>query len=502
MHSFLGAQEIQELPVKCVNYAVGCQWEGMISTINYHATACEFALVVCPNKCETSGGVYLELMRSGISEHLHVCPNREFHCDYCKEKGTYAGITGEHDKVCKKKMVTCPNGQCGIQVKRGKIGEHIQTDCAYGIVPCKYKPVGCEVVKARMDMTQHEEEDIKSHLDLAMNELAYIKEKSITLRFGESIGLKVSGFSRLKKGNECFYSDPFYSIEGYKIRLAIDANGCGEGEGTHLSVSIELLDGKRENESERLVKGIVLIVLLNQLSDSFHFREMFRLKNAEVGQVLGIPCFISHADLCSDSSGEVQFLLEDTLYFRVTVQSSRPKEWLDCGVKVNAPLTRMIDDFISLKQEPFVFKLSGYGIKTKFVSNSFNVSPCYSMAIVVLDYNTNPCLEVHCSVKRSRSITSLIWPFSGTIKVDLLNQMEDKNHHVKCLQLEGTTIGNEDVVAYGLTNFIPKSSLNGSGTSNVQFLMNGILYFRVKVSVDSQYRKPWLECKSGLIVFS
>ena len=50
----------------------------------------------------------------------------------------------------------------------------------------------------------------------------------------------------------------------------------------------------------------------------------------------------------------------------------------------------------------------------------------------------NPCLEDHCSVRRSHSITSLIWPFSGTIKVDLLNQVEDKNHHIKYLQLEDT----------------------------------------------------------------
>ena len=155
-------------------------------------------------------------------------------------------------------------------------------------------------------------------------------------------------------------------------------------------------------------------------------------------------------------------------------------------MKINTPLTQMIDDFRSLKQEPFVFKLSGYGTETKFVSDHFNVSPCYSMAIVVLDNDTNPCLEVHCSVKRSHSITSLIWPFSGTIKVDLLNQVEDKNHHVNFLKLEGTKIGYEDVVAYGLTNFIPKSSLNRSGTSKVQFLMNGFLYFRVKVSGQSK----------------
>ena len=89
--------------------------------------------------------------------------------------------------------------------------------------------------------------------------------------------------------------------------------------------------------------------------------------------------------------------------------------------------------------------------------------------------------------------------------MDLLNQVEDKNHHVKYLQLEGTKIGYDDVVAYGLTNFIPKSSLNRSETSKVRFLMSGFLYFRVKVSVDSQNRKPWLECKSGctrLIAFS
>ena len=50
--------------------------------------------------------------------------------------------------------------------------------------------------------------------------------------------------------------------------------------------------------------------------------------------------------------------------------------------------------------------------------------------------------------------------------MDLLNQVEDKNHYVKYLQLENTKIVYEDVAAlYGLTNFIPKSSLNRSGTS-------------------------------------
>ena len=131
-----------------------------------------------------------------------------------------------------------------------------------------------------------------------------------------------------------------------------------------------------------MVEGLVVILLLNQLSHSFYFMERFHLKNARVGQVLGIPRFISHADLCS---------------------------------------------------------------------------------------------------------TPLVW-FSFCLKIRFTFD----------LQLEVTKIGYEDAVAlYGLTNFIPKSSLNRSGTSNVKFFMNGFLYFRVKVSVDSQNRKPWLECKSG-----
>ena len=411
----VGSQEIQELPVKCNNVERGCNWKGTIGTLKQHIDKCEYSIVPCPSGCKDSSGKHRVVTLKELLNHVTThCPLRKYSCKSCGKEGTFENITEEHDNTCKKKFVICSH--CRSPMERGLLCKHVKMSCKMTEVACKFESIGCSVTMKRKDVGKHEENDDRAHLKLALDSIVALKEKLVTLRYGESIGFKVSGFSGLKKGNERFYSDPFYSIEGYKIRLAIDANGCGKGEGTHLSVSIELLDGKREDESERLVEGGVFISLLNQLSDSFHFRERFRFKNAQVGQVLGIPRFISHADLCSDSSGEVQFLLENTLYFQVTALSSHYKEWLDCGVKINTPLTRMIDDFRSLKQEPFVFKLSGYGTETKFASDPFNVSPCYSMAIVVFDNDTNPCLEVHCSVRRNHSITSLIWPFSGTIK--------------------------------------------------------------------------------------
>ena len=61
---------------------------------------CEFTLVSCPNKCEVEGDD-LQLIRKVLDDHLKTtCPNRDYECEDCGEKGTYASIMEEHDQVC------------------------------------------------------------------------------------------------------------------------------------------------------------------------------------------------------------------------------------------------------------------------------------------------------------------------------------------------------------------------------------------------------------------
>ena len=52
----------------------------------------------------------LQLMRKDLDGHLKTkYPKIGYECQHCGEKGTYASVTEDHDKVCNKKIVPCPN---------------------------------------------------------------------------------------------------------------------------------------------------------------------------------------------------------------------------------------------------------------------------------------------------------------------------------------------------------------------------------------------------------
>jgi TNF receptor-associated factor 4 len=88
-----GKREIKDLPVRCGNVERGCKWEETVGMLEQHVGKCEFTLVKCPNKCKGN-----RFMRRDLDEHLkNDCSKRDYSCQYCGEKGTYAYITGPHD---------------------------------------------------------------------------------------------------------------------------------------------------------------------------------------------------------------------------------------------------------------------------------------------------------------------------------------------------------------------------------------------------------------------
>ncbi len=93
---------------------------------------------------------------------------------------------------------------------------------------------------------------------------------------------------------------------------------------------------------------------------------------------------------------------------------------------------------------------------------------------------------------------SLSWPFTGRVTVELLNQLEDKNHHK-----ETTTFPADDDVSqrvvdgergegWGYFKFISHADLAHKPLTNTQYLKDDTLIFRV--SAEAPDYKPWLEC--------
>ena len=186
----------------------GCEWEGTVGTLKKHLTTCEFALIPCPRECKGEDTkVIQQLMRKDVKIHLqNDCPNRDDECEYCGMKGTYENIKEGHDKICKKKILPCSNVECKKKVRREDMDTHVNDDCEYTTVPCKYENIGCSKRMIRKDIKEHEEDDDKAHLHMALDVL---KDKQ-----GTPMTFKLVNFTSKKDEDAIFYSPSFYSSPG------------------------------------------------------------------------------------------------------------------------------------------------------------------------------------------------------------------------------------------------------------------------------------------------
>ena len=111
------------------------------------------------------------------------------------------------------------------------------------------------------------------------------------------------------------------------MALEVDANGYDNGKGTHVTVFIYLLDGEYDDRLKWPFIGKVTITLLNQLKDKNHLTEVWNLdaicniRADNWGKNL-----IKHSELTQ--SANTQYLKDDTLYFRLSVEVANLKPWL------------------------------------------------------------------------------------------------------------------------------------------------------------------------------
>ena len=332
-----GKRDIKALQVKCSNVDRECKWEGTVGTLEAHVATCEFTLVPCPKQCKDNEN---EFMKKNLDKHLeNDCPNRDHECKYCGEKGTYAHITQVHDNTCEKKMVPCPNADCTKTIQRRNAKRHIE-ECDYSEIPCKYQRIGCDVKMMRKDKPAHEEDD-KLHLHMALEKVVNMEEEIITMkqqreedarRNGASLTFELKGFSEKKDDNNQFNSPTFYSSpKGYHMRINVYANGDGTYMGTHVSAFVRILKGKYDDAINWPLVGKVTFEILNQLEDKNHeiiIVEMDKEDNTVVGSCWGNG--IAHSELSHDPIKNTQYLKDNTLYFRVSVDIPDHKPWLEC----------------------------------------------------------------------------------------------------------------------------------------------------------------------------
>ena len=294
--------------MKCNDMNSKCEWEGIVGTLAEHVAMCEFALVPCPKQCKDSDEKVEYFTKKNLNEHLkNDCPDRDYECEHCGEKGTYTNITDVHDKKCEKKLVPCSNADCTDTIQRQAIKRHLE-DCIHTEVSCKYQKIGCDVKMKRNAMSGHEDGEDKLHLHMGLDAIVTMKAKKTTT-------FKFINFQFYKNQNDYKSYNIYTSPSGCSMKLKIYANGLGDDRGTHVAVKVSLSG----------IFGTITCEMLNQLEDKNHCIKTIELNGEHVN-------LIAHSELAHDPIRNTQYLdLEgNTIFFRVSVEMSNYKPWLEC----------------------------------------------------------------------------------------------------------------------------------------------------------------------------
>jgi TNF receptor-associated factor 4 len=311
---------------------------------------CGFTLLPCPNKCDKDNKA-VQLLRKDLEKHMNEeCPRRQYECPHCQEAGEYQERTTEHLDECPMVEVPCPKRRCKIQLVRRDLLKH-RKECLFEKVPCKFSIIGCIEEVERKNLEEHER-DSQHHLQLAVDtvhqqqiEIGNMQAQSREMQAQSRkmpVLYKVTNFNQHKTANDNIYSPAFYtSPKGYKMCTRVHANGTGDGEHTHLSVYTYIMKGENDDYLPWPFTGTVTVELLNQLEDKNHHSISLKFtsdheivsqrvvdeERSNLG--LGWPQYISHSDLGHNRDKNCQYLKDDRLHFKISVDTeSSSTPWL------------------------------------------------------------------------------------------------------------------------------------------------------------------------------
>ena len=315
--------EIMTLQVNCSNTDSGCQWEGTVNDIEAHLDSCPYQLIPCTNECGE------DVRRSELGEHLtENCQNCRVKCRYCQKEGLRGLVMSDrHLNKCRDYPLKCSNEECEEVIPRRLLALHNET-CPKAIITCEYNTVGCNKIMKREEKEEHNKESVQEHLQMAVKKIEVFDLKNSSNKV-----FKLTEFIQKKTQKIAWNSPGFYtSPRGYKMRLRIDCSGFGEGRGNYISAYIYLMSGEHDNTLEWPFQGEVTIELLNQLEDKNHVKGTVRYHESTPVRVRqrvpsevsmhgwGYCKFIPHVALKYNPSPIRQYLKDDSLYFRVSVK--------------------------------------------------------------------------------------------------------------------------------------------------------------------------------------
>ncbi|XP_071752282.1 TNF receptor-associated factor 6 [Centroberyx gerrardi] len=146
-------REILSLTVRCPN--TGCAEKMELRHLENHVTQCPFATVPCP-QCQQP------VRTSHLEEHTTLqCQRRPVSCPDCVASFVYEDRQ-LHELQCPFANVKCQ--YCGMDLIRDQMESHCDTDCPKAPIACTFSTFGCQERMQRHNLAQHMQEFTQMHM--------------------------------------------------------------------------------------------------------------------------------------------------------------------------------------------------------------------------------------------------------------------------------------------------------------------------------------------------
>ena len=204
-----------------------------------HQAECPEAPLTCPNKCGST-----KIRRKDMESHRSQCPQESVECPFAE--------TG-----CKEKLKHC---EVEIHMSSNQQQHLLLVMKDYRETKRELSETKRELFETKGELSETKKEllEAKGSLTTAVQLLRQGREadketvdyviacSSKLTKTYDSVKVIMPKFSEYRRSGKVWHSPPFYYREGYKMCLAVYANGVGNIGYTHISVTLLLLKGEHD----------------------------------------------------------------------------------------------------------------------------------------------------------------------------------------------------------------------------------------------------------------
>ena len=282
-------QTLYDFKVHCTHKDKGCEWTGELRALDEHINAnppakyalegCRFTVISCP---VSYAGCEVQLPRQDMPVHLS------------ESAVSHMLLQTEQQTLLVDTTTVLESGNASLKEELEDKTEQID-HLEYEIYE----------LKSRVTVLEEDVMALSKQMKLA---------QTIALPIGP-VDFTMDNYDKKKRDNVQWWSAPFYTHpQGYKMVLRVDANGWGDGKGTHVSLAVYLRKGEFDGVLKWPFKGTITVQILSQEEQENleNCINIFTQSMETAMKGIGNVKFVSHSDLISK-----HYLKNDCLVFRI-----------------------------------------------------------------------------------------------------------------------------------------------------------------------------------------